>query len=110
MISNVYDLGKWAKAVGTGELITDNMKIDCFDFVPADEKSPMSYGLGVFGLFGSLRGHTGVIQGFQSCFLYSPVLDVSIVAWVNKCNETQPDQPATHMVVNSFHTLYHELF
>jgi len=109
IISNIYDLGKWVKAVGTGEFLSDELKTKCFDMVIFDQAHQLGYGLGVFG-FGDLRGHTGMIQGYQSCMLYSPQNEVSIVVWVNRCNETQPEQPATTLCVFAFQTMYPDLF
>lgn len=109
IVSNVYDLGKWAKIIGTGKLLSDSLRSKYFSFTPSFLETPLSYGLGIMQVMG-LRGHTGMIQGYESCMLYSPEKDVSIVVWVNRCNEDQRFQPAPFLCVKAFKKLYPELF
>lgn len=109
MITNVKDLSVWVKALGDGTFLTDEMQAKCYDFFPFRPGSNAGYGLGLMEVSG-LRGHTGMIQGFESCMLYSPINDVSVVVWVNRCNEDQGIQPATSLALSTFMTLYPEIF
>ena len=97
------------KELGSGTFLSSEMREKCFDFFPSSPGSALTYGLGLMEIYG-LRGHTGMIQGYESCMLYSPVNDVSIVVWVNRCNEDQGIQPAVSLCVHTFQKLYPELF
>jgi len=107
MISNIYDLGKWVKVLGTGSLLSDNMKIQCFDWKTGP--NGVFYGLGVMRVLG-LRGHDGLIQGFETIMLYSPEKDAAVVVMLNKGNEDQHAQPAASLCINIFRTVFPELF
>lgn len=110
IISDIRDLGKWVRELGSGSLLTPEMREQCFTFMPVSPGSQLGYGLGVMEIFGTLRGHTGMIQGYESCMLYCPESDVSIIVFVNRCNEDQGIQPATSLCVHAFQTLYPEMF
>lgn len=110
IVSNVSDLGKWVKELGSGSRLTEKMRRECFNFVPFAPGSHYAYGLGVMQITGGLRGHTGMIQGYESCMLYSPEKDAGIVVFFNRCNEDQGIQPAVLLCFNSFKILYPELF
>lgn len=103
MISNVYDLGKWIKVLGTGSLLTKDMKKQCFNWVKIDGGT--DYGLGAIQVLG-LIGHTGLIQGFESIMLYSPVNDASVIVMFNKGNENIPGVASARLCVGIFKTIY----
>lgn len=107
MISNIYDFGNWAKVLGTGSVLSESMKEQCFDWITISENT--YYGLGLIQLAG-LRGHTGMIQGYETIMLYSPEKDATIVVMLNKCNEDQHSQPAASLCINLFQVIYPDLF
>jgi D-alanyl-D-alanine carboxypeptidase len=91
MISNLSDMGKWARAFGTGQLIS---KKSYGNFI-----APTTVGLGplnsnfYFGL-GALFDYTWIIltvnvQGYTAIFAYLPSTDLAMVVY-NTVNEGTP--------------------
>lgn len=85
IISNLDDLKIWAKALATGELISEEMHQQQLQWVdmPGAEKVDGKYGLGIVS-FAGFHGHEGAIFGYNSVVLYLPEADATIVVLVNK--------------------------
>ena len=95
MISNLDDLKIWAKALATGQLISEELQAQRLQGVPipGQEKIDGKYGLGILRVAGFL-GHTGAIFGYNSSVFYLPKADATFVILANKStnasNETGP--------------------
>jgi D-alanyl-D-alanine carboxypeptidase len=85
MISNLDDLEIWARAVGTGELISGDLQSQRLHFLDMPEFANMvSYGLGIMKI-GPLIGHSGADPGYNSSMYYLPEKDAVIVVLFNYC-------------------------
>ena len=84
MISDLEDLKVWAKALATGELISEEMHAQQLQWVavPGAERIDGKYGLGIVS-FAGFQGHHGAIFGYNSFFLYLPEADATIVVLTN---------------------------
>ena len=82
MISNLYDMKTWAKALAEGKLVSKEMHEQQFGWVDMGGGAG-KYGLGVTNIHGFI-GHHGAIFGFNSVFFYLPEEDATIVVFVNK--------------------------
>jgi len=85
MISDLEDLKVWAKALATGELLSEEMHQQQLRWVdiPGAERVDGKYGLGIMSLAG-FQGHNGAIFGYNSVVLYLPEADATIVVLANK--------------------------
>jgi D-alanyl-D-alanine carboxypeptidase len=95
MISTLGDLERWARALGTGELLTPSLQQQRLSF-PAGPAVPFAplpgtgvsailpgrYGLGI-GSFGGLLGHNGGTAGYQTDMFYLPARNATIVLLIN---------------------------
>ena len=92
MISNLEDLRIWAKALATGELLTDEMHAEQLDWVEVPELANVEgkYGLGIMSLAG-FQGHNGAIFGYNSTVLYLPEDDATIVVLANKSTNSSQE-------------------
>ncbi len=86
MVSTLDDLKIWAKALGTGELLSEELHKEQ---MPKDLKAPpgstvkSGYGMGV-GQGDVWLGHAGAIVGFIANMQYYPEKDATIVTFFNK--------------------------
>jgi D-alanyl-D-alanine carboxypeptidase len=96
MVSNVYDLKKWIRAVVRGELLSWAMRKERFHWIPTNTKD-MEFGLGIMKLQDFI-GHNGKILGYASFILYSPKKDTTIVLFINKCNEVEKEDPMSDII------------
>ncbi len=86
MVSTLDDLKIWAKALGTGELLSEELHEEQ---MPKDLKAPSGspvksgYGMGV-GQNDVWLGHTGAVVGFIANMGYYPEKDATIVTFFNK--------------------------
>ncbi|WP_212825153.1 serine hydrolase [Catellatospora sp. TT07R-123] len=83
MVSNLADLRTWAKAVGTGALLSDRMQRERLRTVPVAPNSTVSYGLGIADWNGWL-GHNGAILGYNTAMFYEPRTGAVIVVETNR--------------------------
>lgn len=92
MISNLEDLRVWAKALATGELLSEEMHAQQLDWVEVPELANVEgkYGLGIMSL-GGFQGHNGAIFGYNSTALYLPEDDTTIVVLVNKSTNSSQE-------------------
>jgi D-alanyl-D-alanine carboxypeptidase len=83
LISNIYDLKKWIKLVGTGALYSPAMQSERLKF--AD-----NYGFALMNAMGWI-GHFGATPGFTSGAFYYPGKDAILIIHVN----SNIDNPST---------------
>jgi D-alanyl-D-alanine carboxypeptidase len=88
MISDISDLGVWARAVYNGDLLNPETQRARLE-TQRGEGVPKSsgYGEGIAKL-GKLWGHGGTISGFSTEMWYIPEADATIVISVNRSDET----------------------
>ncbi|MDD5496187.1 MAG: serine hydrolase [Candidatus Omnitrophica bacterium] len=103
MISNIYDLKRWLRVLAKGSLIGNAMRKEQQDWVSTGVEG-MEFGLGIMDLKGFI-GHNGEILGFASFMLYSPQRDMTIILFVNKCNEDEKIHPTTDILKGIFEAL-----
>lgn len=86
MISTLGDLKIWAKALGTGRLLSRSTHEKQLQFRSLHNSNPSvktAYGLGIFKLQDFL-GHNGAIFGYNTSVFYLPRAKATIVVEVNK--------------------------
>jgi D-alanyl-D-alanine carboxypeptidase len=84
MISNVEDIAKFTRALGTGKLITPETKRDRDKGLPAStEGQGALYGLAYEIHPGGWQGHNGRIHGWTTYPYYLPEKDMTIVVSIN---------------------------
>jgi len=81
VISTLDDMAVWAKALGTGQLLSPGTFAQQQQFVKVPG-STAEYGLGMFKVDGYL-GHNGSIPGFTSFVGYDPVHHRTVVVLTN---------------------------
>ncbi|MCK4638542.1 MAG: beta-lactamase family protein [Bacteroidales bacterium] len=84
IISNIYDLKRYVKALYTGELIKQETHEEQINTIQM-QGSPewVQYGLGIINLCG-FYGHNGTIFGFSTEMFYLPEKDAVIIINVNR--------------------------
>ncbi len=91
MISTLGDLRIWAKALGTGSLLSPALR-DLQRQTRVLSKSPkviLSYGMGLTDING-LLGHDGAINGYGSAMFYLPSAKATIVVLANNNDSNAP--------------------
>ena len=86
MVTTLDDLNVWAKALATGELLSEEMHQEQMDFVDTTpEGSPIKtgYGLGV-SESDVWVGHSGAVVGHMCNMGYYPEKDATIITYFNK--------------------------
>ena len=107
MISTLDDLRVWAKAIGTGALISPALQRERTTFRPFTDNPSASYGLGLLGIAGFV-GHWGMIFGYTTAMYYLPEEDATIVVWGNQ--STNGSTAATEIFVEIARYLYPDRF
>jgi len=88
MISDLSDLGVWARALYNGDLLNPETQQARLEIQRGEGVSESSgYGEGIAKL-GKLWGHGGTISGFSTDMWYMPEADATIVVSVNRSDET----------------------
>jgi len=83
MISTLDDMRIWARALGTGTLLTPQTQRQRLDStVPMNAEKSAFYGLGIFNSGGWI-GHTGVIFGYQTAVFYLPQTQTTLAFFTN---------------------------
>jgi D-alanyl-D-alanine carboxypeptidase len=94
LISNLNDMRIWARALGTGQLLSPRMQAERLKFVTIPPQTPTeSYGLGI-GYDNGWLGHTGALMGYTSSVYYLPVKDAIIVVLTNSDIPAGGDAPS----------------
>ena len=84
IISSIYDLKRYVKALYTGELISYDTHLEQISTLTMQGAPDwMQYGLGIVNIHG-FYGHNGTIFGFSSEMFYLPVKDAVIIINVNR--------------------------
>ena len=89
MISDISDLGVWARALYKGDLLNPDTQQARLETQPL-EGAPTGgagYGEGIGGGNGGIWGHGGTISGFSTEMWYIPEQDAIIVISVNRSDE-----------------------
>ena len=87
MISDISDLGLWARALYNGGLLNPETQQARLETQRGEGVSESSgYGEGI-GRNGGMWGHGGTISGFSTEMWYIPEQDASIVISVNRSDE-----------------------
>jgi CubicO group peptidase (beta-lactamase class C family) len=86
LLSNAGDLYKWTKAIMNGKLISKEMLSRAHTPYKLNNGKPVNYGYGWFLL--NIKGvpsieHGGGINGFSTCCLYVPSMDVFVALLAN---------------------------
>ncbi len=85
MVSDMEDMKTWAKALATGELLSEKTQEERLEWidVPGGETLGAKYGLGIYYL-GGLIGHDGDPLAYNCATYYYPEQDATIVVMYNK--------------------------
>jgi len=86
MVTTLDDLRIWAKALATGELLSEAMheeQMDMVDTTPQGSPVKSAYGLGV-GLSDVWVGHSGAVVGSMCNMGYYPEQDATVITFFNK--------------------------
>jgi D-alanyl-D-alanine carboxypeptidase len=88
MISDLSDLGVWARALYNGDLLNPETQKARLETQPLEGASSggAGYGEGIGGN-GGIWGHGGTISGFSTEMWYIPEQDATIVISVNRSDE-----------------------
>ena len=98
IVSNLADMQIWAKAVGTGSLLTKAGHRAQLTANPFAVKGPKKYEFGV-GEDNGWITHAGTVPGYNSDFGYLPKLGASIVVLTNTDIEAEPgNHPAVSVM------------
>jgi len=91
MISDISDLGVWARALYNGDLLNPETQRARLETQPLEGLEGAWYGEGIiFGgnpTGGGIWGHGGTISGFSTEMWYIPEQDATIVISVNRSDE-----------------------
>jgi D-alanyl-D-alanine carboxypeptidase len=101
MISGLYDMKAWAKALVSGSLLDKSMHAE--QMKTLETGAGLTYGLGIADM-GGFWGHNGSIFGFNSIAIRSPELDATFVVFTNKSDNDSNE--ATNMAISLVRTLY----
>lgn len=82
MISDIYDIKVYAKAMTEGELYSQEMQNQRMVFTDMGLPRPLRYGLGLYESNGFF-GHDGQLPGYTSLMVHSPERNCTIVVWYN---------------------------
>ncbi|MEJ2871061.1 serine hydrolase domain-containing protein [Actinomycetospora sp. OC33-EN08] len=77
-ISTLGDMAIWARALGTGQLLTPGLQAERTRY-----GAESGYGLGLQRTPTGLVGHDGAVPGFQSSVYYEPTTGATIVVLTN---------------------------
>lgn len=91
MVSTLADLGTWAEADATGELLTQQMQREHLGWVKMPgQKMDVRYGLGIMYLAGFV-GYHGAIFGYNSLLVYLPYGPATMVIVTNKSTNSSQE-------------------
>jgi D-alanyl-D-alanine carboxypeptidase len=88
MISDISDLGVWAKALYNGDLLSPETQQARLQTQPLEGAGAARYGEGIIEGTEGVWGHGGTISGFSTEMYYIPEQDATIVISVNRSDET----------------------
>jgi D-alanyl-D-alanine carboxypeptidase len=105
IVSNVFDLKKYAKALTDGTLLTPETQKRRLEFIDVPLLSFAKYGIGIFSYNGFL-GHNGYIPGYNSIMLRYPEKDCTIIMFYN----IQPKNTVNELAIDFIKLLYPEIW
>jgi D-alanyl-D-alanine carboxypeptidase len=84
MVSNLRDVGAWARALAKGRLITPELQRERERFLPAEaEGHDAKYGLAIELHSSGWKGHNGNLPGFMTYPYYLPATRMTVVMMIN---------------------------
>ena len=93
MISDLYDLRRWADIVATGKLLSPETQAQRLRTLPTGLPG-LSYGLGIFDANGWI-GHNGSIPGYETVTVYLPAKKATLVIMINTDSLSGGQEPST---------------
>ena len=105
MVSNIFDLNIYAKALTDGLLISLEAQKKRLEFIEVPGLPYAKYGLGIFSYNGFL-GHNGYIPGYNSIMLRHPQKDCTIIMFYN----VQSQNPVNELTIDFIKLLYPEVW
>jgi len=89
IVSNLFDLKKWAQLLVTGGIITDSVQNLRMDWIDASSAADpyLWYGLGLMNE-GNFIGYYGEIAGYQASMFYLPSHEATFVVIINRSSDT----------------------
>lgn len=108
MVSDISDLGVWARAVYNGDLLEPETQQARLETQPLEgaPSGGAGYGEGIGGN-GGIWGHGGTISGFSTEMWYIPEEDATIVISVNRSDE-QMDSHSSDVLTAVLTSLFPE--
>jgi D-alanyl-D-alanine carboxypeptidase len=99
-ISTLHDLQIWARALATGQLLSQAIQKERLNWVQTGlswvGSGSIRYGLGVAD-YGGLIGHNGQIFGYQSWMGYQPQKRATVIVLVNLYQGSDGSEPADQL-------------
>ncbi|MEO8514896.1 MAG: serine hydrolase domain-containing protein [Ignavibacteria bacterium] len=88
MISDIYDLKIYLKALAEGTLISPEMQKERLKW--GLDKDGLKYGAGIFQI-GNFLGHNGSYPGFHNISVHSPKSNITVIIFFNSQSNRSPD-------------------
>jgi D-alanyl-D-alanine carboxypeptidase len=89
MISDIYDLKIYLKALAEGTLISPEMQKERLKW--GLDKDGLKYGAGIFQIRNEFLGHNGSYPGFHNISVHSPKSNITIIIFFNTQSNRSPD-------------------
>ncbi|MFF2658554.1 serine hydrolase domain-containing protein [Kitasatospora sp. NPDC058032] len=93
LVSDLHDLGRWAKDVATGTLLSPGTQAQRLAVLPTGVPGA-GYGLGIFDINGWI-GHNGSLPGYESLTIYLPEECATLVVLLNTDISSEGSEPST---------------
>lgn len=97
LISNLWDMKRWAKSVAVGELLTPSIQAERLTWVELPGIGRARYGLHI-GKSGGWINHQGEMPGYNTIGAYLPELDATIVVLANSSDGINGFSPVAGLV------------
>ena len=95
MISTFGDLRRWAQELGTGELLSDESRIERFTTVGLPPLTPArDYAYGV-GFTSGWWSHSGELPGYNTLVTYRPDIGATLVVLINSDDDIEVNGSST---------------
>ncbi len=89
MISDIYDLKIYLKALADGTMLTPEMQKERLKW--ALDKDELKYGAGIFMVRNEFLGHNGSYPGFHNISVHSPRSNITVIIFYNTQSTRSPD-------------------
>lgn len=89
MISDIYDLKIYLKALAEGTLLTPEMQKERLKW--GLDKEGMKYGAGIFQVGNGFLGHNGSYPGYHNISVHSPKTNMTVIIFYNSQSNRSPD-------------------